>query len=174
MDKRFTAKINRCIKRVADGEMSGLEELFVLTRKYLFAVALSYLSDKGKAEDILSETYCRVVKNADKFDGKQNGCSWLYEIVKNLSLNQNRSDTVRAYIPIEETDAGGNCFTEALLDKIMAEKAQSILSGDEKEILYEYFFEGKTIQQIADRIGRPKTTAYEMLRRILKKMKNQL
>ena len=57
MDKQFIKQVNRCIEKIAAGNSSGLEDLFKLTKRYLYAVALSYLTDKSKAEDILSDTY---------------------------------------------------------------------------------------------------------------------
>lgn len=40
-------------------------------REYL--EAMKYLWDKSKAEDVLSDSYCKVVKNAVTFDTKRNG-----------------------------------------------------------------------------------------------------
>ena len=144
-NSRSIQKINKCIIRIAGKKESALDELFELTKKDLYVVACSYLYDKSKAEDVLSDSYLKVVKSAASFDRKQNGYNWLYEIVKNTALNQN------------------NEFVESLCDRLMVEQALNGLSEEEKRIIYEYFFERKTVKEIADRIGKPKTTTYDLI-----------
>ena len=88
MDK-LVEKINKLIVRIAKGDTYALDELFVITGRMLLFMARKYLYNKSYAEDLVSETYLKVVKSADSFDKKQNGLNWLYKIVKNGALNHN-------------------------------------------------------------------------------------
>ncbi|MGM9646476.1 MAG: RNA polymerase sigma factor [Eubacteriales bacterium] len=173
-DKRTVKKINRCIRQIALGRMSALEELFVLTKKYLFVVAKAYLWDKSKAEDVLSDSYFKVVKSAGSFDTSRNGYSWLYEIVKNTALNQNEKDKLRAHPTLDEIKEPPSDIIDELLTKIMVNQALSQLTEEENALVYKYFFEGLTLQEIADSLRKPKTTVYDQLQRTLMKMKKML
>lgn len=173
-NSRSIQKINKCIIRIAGKKESALDELFELTKKDLYVVACSYLYDKSKAEDVLSDSYLKVVKSAASFDRKQNGYNWLYEIVKNTALNQNKKDKLRDGEPLTETNQPNYEFVESLCNRLMVEQALNGLSEEEKRIIYEYFFERKTVKEIADRIGKPKTTTYDLIKRLLEKMKNRL
>lgn len=173
-DRRTIKKINGCIRRIALGSAEAPEELFTLTKRQLLIVAKSYLWDKSKAEDVLSDSYCKAVKGAKAFDSKRNGYSWLYEIVKNTALNQNARDKLRAHLPLEEPAAPSFDVIDELLNRVMVEEAALPLSDEERKLVYRYFFEGLTLQEIANRTGKPKTTVYDMLKRTLAKMRKSL
>lgn len=167
-------RINRCIRRIACGRTDALEELFALTKRRLLIVARTYLWDKSKAEDVLSESYYKVVINADTFDVNRNGYNWIYEIVKNTALNQNEKDKLRTHYSLEEIKEPTFDAVDELLDHIMAEEAVLSLTDEEKELIYRYFFEGLTIQEIANFLKKPKTTVYDQFQRTLSKMRKQL
>lgn len=171
-NNKFIKTVNKLIVKIAQGDSRALELLFDLTKKQLFFVAKTYLFDKNKAEDVLSETYLKIVNNAKSFDKSKNGYNWLYEITKNTALNENRKEKGSTYaldnnMPIYE------CF-DGLINRIAVEKAIDELIPAEKQIIYEYFFEKKTVKEIADRLHISKSSAHERITVILKKLKKYL
>ena len=86
MDKLVT-RINKLIVRISKGDIRALDELYDLTSRMLLVMAKKYLYDKSYAEDLVSETYYKLVKNAEKFDATQNGLNWLYKIIHNEAIN---------------------------------------------------------------------------------------
>ena len=159
-DGKFIKKVNKLILKIACGDRRALEELFELTKKPLIYVAKTYLIDKNKAEDVLSETYLKVVKNAEKFDITKNGYNWMYEITKNIAMNENRLDikdiATEDFIPTYEN-------TEGLINKIEVDRALQILSSEERRLIYAYYFEKKTLQEIADIENKSKSSIYERI-----------
>lgn len=170
-DGKLIKKVNKLILKIAHGDSRALEELFVITKKSMLYVAKTFLYDKNKAEDVLSEAYLKVVKNANSFNKTKNGYNWLYEITKNLALNENRIDKrdfpIEDFVPSYED-------TEGLINKIEIDRALQILSADERRLIYAYYFEKKTLQEIADIESKSKSTIYERIESILKKLKNFL
>lgn len=171
MDQSFVRKINHWIVRIAKGDMRALESLFDCTKKHVYVVASAYLTDKDKADDVVSETYCRVVKYAKSFDAAKNGYCWLYQIAKNLAYNQNRKDCRSEWESLGETQISSDRLIDTLLDRMILDQAYKKLDLEEKRIVFEYYFEGKSVAEIATRIGKPKTTVYDALRRVLRKMR---
>ena len=167
---KFIKTVNKLIVKIAHGDSRALEMLFDLTKKPLFYVAKMYLSDKNNAEDVLSETYLKLVRNAKNFDKSKNGYNWLYEITKNTALNMNRKNDIGK---LDDNELIYECL-EGLINRIAVERAMSELEADEKRIIYEYFFERKTIQQIADRLHKSKSTVHGYLMKILEKLKKYL
>lgn len=170
-DGKFIKKVNKLILKIARGDRRALEELFELTKKPLIYVAKTYLIDKNKAEDVLSETYLKVVKNAEKFDITKNGYNWMYEITKNIAMNENRLDikdiATEDFIPTYEN-------TEGLINKIEVDRALQILSSEERRLIYAYYFEKKTLQEIADIENKSKSSIYERIENVLKKLRKFL
>ncbi|MBP3291093.1 MAG: RNA polymerase sigma factor [Clostridia bacterium] len=171
MDK-LVEKINRLIVRIAKGDTYALDELFVITGRMLLFMARKYLYNKSYAEDLVSETYLKVVKSADSFDKKQNGLNWLYKIVKNGALNHNLKER-NLTEPILENVADKD-FASEWLDTILVENAVSTLSDEEKDLIYLRYWEGYGIQEIADKLGKPLSTTHDMLKRTCKKLKQLL
>ena len=56
--------------------------------KYLFCLT----HDKELSEDLVQETFVRMIKNIDKFEGKSKLSSWLCEIAKNLWIDYTRKN----------------------------------------------------------------------------------
>ena len=168
---KFIKTVNKLSGKIAQGDSRALELLFDLTKKQLYYVAKTYLSDKNKAEDVLSETYLKVVNNAKSFDKSKSGYNWLYEITKNTALNENRKD--KPVYALEDNIPVYECF-DGLINRVAVERAISELLPEERQIIYEYFFEKKTVQEIADRLHISKSSAHERITRILKKLKEFL
>lgn len=174
MDKSTLRKLNTCIRRIAEGDTASLDVLFALTKKPLLVVARSYLSDKSKAEDVLSDSYLKIVRSAKSCDPERNAYNWMYEIVKNTALSQNEKDRLRAHPSAEETDLPDIAVTDALLNRILIREAAENLTAEEKRIVYLYFFEGRTVREIGEILGKPKSTAGDLLKRTLEKMRKNL
>lgn len=171
-NEKFIKTVNKLIVRIAQGDSRALDLLFDATKKPLNYVAMTYLTDKSKAEDVLSEVYLKIVKNAKYFDKSKNGYNWLYEITKNTALNMNRKDNNRL-APLDDSAPTYECF-DGLINKITVESALAELAEDERRIIYEYFFEKKTVQEIADRLNLSKSSAHGRITKILNKLKNIL
>ena len=170
---KFIKTVNNLIEKIAQGDSRALEALFDLTKKPLFYVAKTYLFDKNKAEDVLSETYLKVVNNAKHFDKNKNGYNWLYEITKNTALNENRKDRNGVIFALEDKVPLYECI-DGIINRVAVESAISELLPEERRIIYEYFFEKKTVQEIADRLKISKSSAHERITVILKKLKKFL
>lgn len=173
-NNKLTKKINHYITKIAHGNIFALEKLFEITKKPFLIVAQSYLTDKSKAEDVLSEAYLKVVKSAASFDKKQNGYNWLYEIVKNTALNQNKKDSYRRYEVLNDNYISDYDCIDNLLDKILVNNAIQTLTLIEKRIIYLYFFERKTIREIALLLNKSPTSTFELLHKTLDKIKKNL
>ena len=62
-----------------------------MQEKLLF-YALSLTSDQEKAQDLLQETFLKVLTNIDKFTQNTNFKAWVYTIMKNTFINDYRKN----------------------------------------------------------------------------------
>lgn len=170
MDK-LVIKINKLIVRISRGDSRALDELYELTSRMLLAMARKYLYDKSYAEDLISETYYKLVKNADKFDAAQNGLNWLYKIIHNEAINFNKKFLLSQNCELTDQAADTTKWVDDWLDKILIQDALKQLSGEERELIYFRYWEGQTLQEIARRRNKPLITTYDEINRILKKIK---
>ena len=68
------------------GNSSALDSLYEATSRPLYSLCYTYMKNQHDSEDALSETYVQVVRNIEKYRGKD-GYNWLYTIAKNICLN---------------------------------------------------------------------------------------
>ncbi len=174
IDKQKVKLINKCICKIAKGDTEALEILFKETYRYFFVVASSYLDNKDQADDVLSIVYYKVVMNAKNFDSQKNGYNWIFEIVKNTALNENKSNKRKQYEELEKADSQPYEIVDDLLNRIMVDEAKSFLNEDEKILIYSYYYENKSLQEIADSLHKPKATVYYTLKKILEKIQKYL
>ncbi|NCU33178.1 MAG: sigma-70 family RNA polymerase sigma factor [Candidatus Moranbacteria bacterium] len=174
---QLVENINKQIARIAKGDQTALGKLYELCGGYLLFMAKKYLYDKSYAEDIVSEVFLKVVKNAQDFDTAQNGLNWLFKITRNTALNFNQKENryptedievhrdladVLSFSPEESAD-----FSR-LRDRIAA------LPKEERELLYYRYWEGYTVRELAQKTGKATMTLHDKLKRILKSLKKDL
>lgn len=168
MDK-LVAKINKLIVRISKGDEKALDELFLLTKRMLLLMAKKYLYDESYAEDLVSETYYKIVKYSATFDKNKNGLNWIYKIIHNEAINHNIKDNRINECELNENSDSTN-FENEILDKILVQNAIQMLTSDEKQIISLRYWEGLDLKEISEKIGKPLTSTYDYLKRILKKL----
>src|SRR5262249_997579 len=72
------------------GEVRAFEILLHRHRKPVFNFILRYVGDKETAEDLLQETFMRVIKGSDAYKRQAKFTTWLYTIARNLCVDQTR------------------------------------------------------------------------------------
>jgi RNA polymerase sigma-70 factor (ECF subfamily) len=72
------------------GDREALSELFVLTRPYVYGVALRLARDDAGAADVTQEVYLKLLGRIGQFAGGSSFATWLYRIVVSTALDQRR------------------------------------------------------------------------------------
>jgi RNA polymerase sigma-70 factor, ECF subfamily len=73
------------------GDVRGFERLFARHHDRLRALAVRYLRDPVEADDVLQETFLRLLRIADTVDDGFNVMAWLHRVAANICLSQLRS-----------------------------------------------------------------------------------
>ena len=155
------------IERIANKDLEALKEIYEVSSSVIYGLALSITKNKEDAEDILHDTYIKLVEKAYTYKPQGKPLAWLCMITKNLSLmklrkRKNEKDQDINYAYIEKSD-----------DKIILKSAFASLNSEELQIvsLYSFGFKHKEIAEILDI---PLSTVLSKYHRSLKKMKKFL
>ena len=76
--------------RYQGGEVRAFEILLSRHRKPVYNFILRYVGDKETAEDLLQETFMRVIKGAEAYKRQAKFTTWLYTIARTLCVDQTR------------------------------------------------------------------------------------
>src|SRR5947207_15001793 len=98
------------VQKIAAGSKPAMQALFARHRTYIYRWLLRFVSDETLAEDLLSEVFLDVWRQAGRFQCRSSVSTWLVSIARHKALSARRRRTERAewYETIEApiADAG--------------------------------------------------------------------
>jgi RNA polymerase sigma-70 factor (ECF subfamily) len=151
------------VNRIATGDRLAMQALFARHRTSIYRWLLRFVSSEALAEDLLSEVFLDVWRQADRFEGRSSVSTWLISIArfKALSARRRRTDA-ELDEKIEATVADPADDPEAvLLEKDRAEllrQAMARLSSEHREIIDLAYYHEKSIEECAQILGIPAAT----------------
>lgn len=143
--------------------------------KYLFCLT----HDKDISEDLVQETFIRMIKNIDKFEGKSKLSSWLCEIAKNLwidylrknkrkvELNENEELNIQSEQNIE------NEYIEREDENKVFEKIKALDEISQK-VMYLRIKGEMSFKEIGDVLGKSENWARVTFYRAKQKVKEEM
>jgi RNA polymerase sigma factor (sigma-70 family) len=144
--------------RVKEGDVSQLGELFERHHRRLFNFFLRMVGNRQVAEDLVQETFMRMLRYRKTFRGEGEFTSWMFSMARNLGATYFRK-TLRAP-QVSVDDAPEPSVEETPADDL--EKADDVervrealmqLPRDKRELLLLARFEMLKHKQIADLLG---------------------
>ena len=154
-----------------------VQELDRLVEQYQVAVLRTcylYLHDRSQAEDAVQETFLKVYRNLGSFRGECSEKNWIMKIAMRVCYDMNRSGWARffnrrvtpemlpeASVPVEERD-------DALANAMMR------LPVRLREVILLYYYQGLTVNEIAEVLGITQPSVSNRLKRGRDKLKTAL
>ena len=89
------------ILRAQRGDKPAFAELVGRHQRRAFAIAFGLLRSEEDASEIVQEAFLRVYRGLDTFNGTASFFTWLYRIVKNLSIDLMRRPAWQRELPEE-------------------------------------------------------------------------
>jgi RNA polymerase sigma-70 factor, ECF subfamily len=78
------------ITRARQGDKEALAQLYRLYRDNVYRICLRMVRNPSDAEDLVQETFLRVINKIHTFRGDSQFTTWLYRVTKNVALMQLR------------------------------------------------------------------------------------
>ena len=174
MTEQMRQKINYLLLMIAQGSEAALEELSRLVSGRLLSIALSIVHNRSVAEDVVQESFLRIVYNAGAFKPDTNGYAWICKITQNLALNALRRESRFRTVDIED------CFSLAATDDVFEQstahvilkQAMAGLAPLERWILYQKYFMELSVREIAQACGKSKSAVQRALTSAEEKVRN--
>ena len=170
------------LRRVAQGDRRGFEELYDRFSGVLFSTAYRVLNNQEAAEDVLQDVFIQIWEKAPLYDptrGKP--MTWAVTLTRNKAIDRLRStvrrnrlqdDVEREAETFEQFDdrSSFDAFASGETSKLVREAIQK-LSKDQREAIELAFFSSLTQTKIAERLGEPLGTIKARIRRGMMKLK---
>ena len=156
------------VPRAQRGEAGALDALLRACRDTVYRWALVQTADAEDAEDVTQEVLIRVHGSLGRYEGRSRFTTWLYRVTHNEASNFGRGIRRRLNLSAAATreatvDTTGSADP---LDRIHASKvaalARDLLLGlprRQREVFHLADIEGRTADEIAERLGMSPVTA---------------
>ena len=160
---RETSSDEMLIERIAQGDQLAMRTLFGRHRVALYRWLLRLVRDEALAEDLLSDVFLDVWRQASRFEGRSSVSTWLMAIArfKAISARRRRTDA-ELDESVESTVADTADDPAVALEKKnrdeMLRAALTRLSAEHKEIIDLVYYHEKSVDECAQIIGVPSGT----------------
>ena len=151
------------IGRIANGDRLAMQVLFARhhVRVYRFVVRL--VRNESTAEDLISEVFLDVWRQAGRFEGRSAVTTWLLSIARFKALSTLRR---RPEDELDEETAGAiedpSDDPEVALEKkdksAIIRKCLTGLSAEHREIIDLVYYHEKSVDEVAEIVGIPENT----------------
>jgi len=146
------------IKRIAGGDQLAMQILFARHRVALYRWLLRLVRDEALAEDLLSDVFLDVWRQAAKFEARSSVSTWLLAIAryKGLSTRRRRIDAEFGQeVAVIIADPADN--PELVLQKKnqaeLVRHSLARLSPEHGEVIDLVYYHGKSVTEVAEIVG---------------------
>jgi RNA polymerase sigma-70 factor, ECF subfamily len=148
--------------RIADRDVCAFEALYRRYARPVFAMALSRLRDRGRAEDAVQEAFTAVWRSAASYRPERGpGAPWLYAIARNAIVDSARASARAPLQPageLPESASSAPALDQSVEDGWVAfcvHAAVAELPERERVVLELAYWKGHSQSEIAGELGLP-------------------
>jgi RNA polymerase sigma-70 factor, ECF subfamily len=151
------------VEQIAVGSKPAMQALFARHRTYVYRWLLRFVSNETLAEDLLSEVFLDVWRQAGRFEYRSSVSTWLLSIARHkaLSARRQRADT-ELDEKVEATVADPTGDPEAALEEKDREEllrqALTCLSREHREVMDLVYYHDKSVDEVAQILDVPPGT----------------
>lgn len=151
------------VRRIATGDRLAMQVLFGRHQVRVFRFILRFVRDEGRAEDLISEVFLDVWRQAGRFEGRSSVSTWLLGMARFKALSAVRRKTEAAFdeeaaagIP-DEADTPETSLQKKDKGALLRQCLQR-LSPDHREIIDLVYYHEKSVEEAATILGIPGAT----------------
>jgi RNA polymerase sigma-70 factor (ECF subfamily) len=144
-------------------DRAAMRMLYARHHVRVYRFALRLLRDEPLSEDIVSEVFLEVWRNADRFEGRSAVSTWLLGIARLKALSalkrfpEEAWDERGANTLEDPADDPASCF-ERTETRSLVRQCLSRLSPQHREVIDLVYFHDKSIAEVAEIVGIPCNT----------------
>src|SRR5256884_3755117 len=145
------------VERIAAGNKLAMQVLFARHRTYVYRWLLRFVSNETLAEDLLSEVFLDVWRQAGRFQCRSSVSTWLMSIARHkaLSARRRRTEGVELDEKIETTIADPANDPEVALQ---VRRTLTRLSPDHRQVIDLVYYHEKSVDEVAHILDVPPAT----------------
>lgn len=177
---------SECERLLRDRDPAAIPRLMARYQRPLFSFLVHQVRDRSAAEDLLQETFLRVLRAQEAFVPQGRLSGWLFTIARRLAYDHLekrgrwRLETIEPSGPEEasrelpDLEPGPDRAAESGLTRSRVEAALAALPAEQREVFLLREYAGLSFAEIAEATGAPLGTALARMRYALSKLRKEL
>lgn len=151
------------------GDRRAFGDLYERHKKRIYATCFKMMHDQWLAEELTQETFVKLMRGAEKFDGRAKFTTWLTRVAMNVCLSKLRAEKLRRHAsldaPTKDREHGRGVDLEqnrepsfvsgieAKEDRERLRAALASLDPDQRAVLILADSQGLSYESIAETLG---------------------
>lgn len=165
-----TKELDGLLLRIAQGDNDAFEQLYIQTRRGVYAFLYTYYHNASDTEDGMQSVYLNIKKGIHTYRPGSNPSAWILQIAKNLAYNDLKKK--KREVPTDEMKEGTYEYEGGRGE--ITELMERILSEDEQRIVTLHVVWDYKHREIAEILGCPTGTVTSKYKRAIEKLKKSL
>jgi RNA polymerase sigma-70 factor (ECF subfamily) len=151
------------LARIRAGDSIALKALYGRHHVKIYRFALRLMRNEPSAEDVVSEVFIDVWRNATNFEGRSEASTWLLAIARNKAyslLRRRKEDELDEDAAAEIEDSSDDPEV-ALQKKSKGDLLRACLdklSAEHREVIDLVYYHEKSVEEVAKIVGAPEGT----------------
>jgi RNA polymerase sigma-70 factor (ECF subfamily) len=175
------------------GDARAFATLVQRHRGPVYNFILRYVGHRQRAEDLLQETWLKVVRSSSEWQPKARFTTWVYTIARNLCVDSARKETFRKTdsldAPVSNDESDGRSVGDLVADaavqtpdraahnkrlRPLIEQALQSLPAEQREVFLLREYQGIGFKEIAEVTGVNENTVKSRMRYALEGLRKRL
>jgi len=154
----------------------AFETVYEHTKRGVFSIIVAIVKDKSQTEDLMQDTYIKMLSKIHTYERGRNFNAWLLQIAKNIAIDHTRKfKRVSVYDPIESSYVFDNTVDEAPKEQSYEmEEMLKPLDDLEREVVLLRIVSDTKFKDIATLTKKPIGTVLWIYNKAIKKMKKEM
>jgi len=151
------------IGRIANGDRLAMQVLFARHHVRVYRFVLRLVRNEARAEDLISDVFLDIWRQAGKFEGRSAASTWMLSIARFKALSALRKRTEEE---LDEETAGAieDQADDPEVSLAKKDKANVLrqclgrLSAEHREVVDLVYYHEKSVEEVAGIVGIPEAT----------------
>lgn len=159
------------IEKLKLKDNEAFEYIYYQTKTSVYAIIINIVKDHNLTEDLMQDTYIKMIENIYQYDYKYKFITWLLTIARNTAIDEYRKRKKLQSIDIHESEYLFPYEKTDVTNIYNANYLLSLLDDDEREVVILYAIEQLKHREIAKILNKPIGTITWLYNSAIKKLK---
>lgn len=177
--RNFALEIVPLVVAAQEGQSEALNELFIRFDRTVFCVAFKRLRNESDAEEVRQDVFIQVMAKIGQLQNPACFAGWLRQITSRMALN--RATRTRSFISLDGAEWDPESDESTPFGEVLAkERSEQVRVGmaglpeTDRKTLEAFYFEGRSIREMADDFNAPVGTIKRRLHTARHRLAEQL